>query len=80
MSTCLAQIPKSAGDIGTYMGMGMAVVSFAALIGPPIDGAFVASYHGYSQVEIFSGAVVLAGAIGINGMKSFTEKGVFGKV
>ncbi len=80
MTTCLSQIPKNPGDIGTYMGMGMAVASFAALTGPPIDGAFLTHFHSYDQVVIFSGIVVLAGGAGIIGVKSFTEKGLLGKV
>lgn len=80
MSTVLAQIPKHPGNIGTYMGMGMAVVSYAALIGPPIDGAFVSHFHSFDQVAIFSGIVVLVGGIGVLGVKSLTEKGIFGKI
>ncbi|KAM3084668.1 hypothetical protein ACMFMG_003129 [Clarireedia jacksonii] len=34
-TTCLASVPRDPRNIGTYMGMGMAVVAFSALIGPP---------------------------------------------
>lgn len=80
MSVVLTQIPKDPRDIGTYMGMGMAVISIAALIGPPIDGAFVSHYHGFSEVSIFSGIVVLVGGAGVILTKMTTEKGVWGKI
>lgn len=41
---CLAQVPKDPKDTGTYMGMGMLIVSFGALTGLPINGAFVTHY------------------------------------
>lgn len=80
MTTCLAQIPQDPRNIGTYMGMGMAVASIAALISPPIDGAIIKQYGGYDQVAIFSGAVVLAGAVVAIWVKHTTGKGIFGKV
>ncbi|KUJ18471.1 MFS general substrate transporter [Mollisia scopiformis] len=79
-STCLAQIPKDPRNIGTYMGMGMAVISVAALISPPIDGAIAKQYGGYNQVAIFSGVLVLAGAVATLWVKSTTERGILGKV
>jgi MFS family permease len=63
MSVTLAQVPKDPKEIGTYMGMGMATVSIAALIGPPIEGAFVSHYHGFNQVATFSGVFVIAGGV-----------------
>lgn len=80
MSVVLAQVPKDAREIGTYMGMGMATVSIAALVGPPIDGAFQTHYHSFHQVSTFSGVMVLAGGVSILLTKSTTEKGLFGKV
>lgn len=56
-----ASCPKDPKDIGTYMGMGMAVASIAALIGPPVNGALIDHYHGFDQVSIFSGVMCLAG-------------------
>lgn len=79
MTVVMAQIPLDPRNIGTYMGMGMGVVGVAALIGPPIDGAFVAKFHGFSQVEIFSGVVVLAGGLGIVACKINFEGGLRGK-
>jgi MFS family permease len=80
MTVVLSQVPKAPRDIGTYLGMGMGVVSIAALIGPPIDGVFVSHYHGFSELCFFSGAVVLAGGLMTIFMKSTTEKGIFGKI
>lgn len=80
MSVCIAQIPRSPTDIGTYLGMGMAVVSIPVLIGPPIDGVFVSQFGGYDQVAIFSGVVVLVGGIGVLAVKATTEKGIWAKI
>ncbi|KAF8860861.1 MFS general substrate transporter [Acephala macrosclerotiorum] len=80
MSTCLAQIPQDPRNIGTYMGMGMAVTSIAALISPPIDGAIIKQYGGYDQVAIFSAVVVLAGAVAAIWVKHTRGKGVFRKI
>jgi hypothetical protein len=59
------------------MGMAMACTSVAALIGPPIDGAFVKNFGGFDQVAIFSGIVVIAGSFGVLGVKTFLGKGLF---
>jgi MFS family permease len=79
MSVVLAQVPKDPKEIGTYMGMGMATVSMGALIGPPIDGAFLTHYKGFNQVATFSGVLVLAGGISVLLTKKTTEKGLLGK-
>lgn len=80
MSVVLAQVPKDPREIGTYMGMGMAAVSIAALVGPPIDGAFTTHYHGFHQVATFSGIMVLAGGALCFLTKLTTGKGLFSKV
>jgi MFS family permease len=80
MSVVLAQVPKDPREIGTYMGMGMATVSIAALVGPPIDGAFQTHYHSFHQVATFSGIMVLVGGITCFLTKHTTGKGIFGKV
>lgn len=61
MSAVLVAVPKLPQEIGTYMGMGMACVSIGALIGPPIDGAFVSRYHNFHEVSTFSGTLTIAG-------------------
>ena len=80
MTACFAQIPKDPRNIGTYMGMGMLVVSTGALIGPPVSGALVNTYHGFKQVSIFSGVFSLAGGFAALFVKQRNEKGLFGKV
>ena len=80
MSAALAQVPSNPRDIGTYMGMGMFCVSFAALVGPPINGALITHYHGFTQVTIFSGVMILVGASGILLVKHANGKGVLAKI
>ncbi|KKY26214.1 putative monocarboxylate permease-like protein [Diplodia seriata] len=60
-TVALAFCADSPKNIGTYMGMGMAVASVAMLIGPPVNGAFLARYGGFEEMAIFSGLVCLAG-------------------
>jgi MFS family permease len=79
MTVAFATVPDNPREIGTYMGMAMAVCSIAPLIGPPIDGAFVKKFGGFDQVAIFSGVVVLAGGVGILGVKTFLGKGLLAK-
>ncbi|GFG20113.1 MFS transporter, putative [Aspergillus udagawae] len=72
-----AAIANCAGhpqEIGTYIGMGMAVMSVATLIGPPINGALLNDYGGFLQVQIFSAAVMMFG-----GVLAFVAKMVGGK-
>jgi MFS family permease len=72
-----AAIANCAGhpqEIGTYIGMGMAVMSVATLIGPPINGALLNDYGGFLQVQIFSAAVMMFGAV-----LAFVAKMVSGK-
>ncbi|GFF40604.1 LOW QUALITY PROTEIN: riboflavin transporter MCH5 [Aspergillus udagawae] len=72
-----AAIANCAGhpqEIGTYIGMGMAVMSAATLIGPPINGALLNNYGDFLQVQIFSAAVMMFG-----GILAFVAKMVAGK-
>ncbi|RFU35388.1 hypothetical protein B7463_g931, partial [Scytalidium lignicola] len=80
MPVCLASIPKNPQNIGTYMGMGMFIVSFASLIGPPINGALVTHYKEYTQTSIFSGVMLLAGGFFILLLKHINSKGIFAKI
>jgi len=79
MTFSLASVPKNPQNIGTYMGMGMAVCSFGALIGPPVNGALVTRYHGFNQSMDMSGVFVVVGALGILVAKHFHEKGFLAK-
>lgn len=79
MSLNIARIPKNPGDIGTYMGQGMAVVSFGALIGPPVNGALVARYHTFGRSLTMSGVFVIAGGLFVLVVKLVSKKGIFSK-
>lgn len=79
MTFALASCPSSPQDIGTYLGMGMALCSFAVLIGPPINGAIVTRYHEFSQSFDMSGVFVIAGAFVILVAKQLSGKGMFAK-
>jgi MFS family permease len=67
-------------NIGTYMGMGMGLSAFAVLIGPPINGALISRYGGFSQVSIFSGVVSLVGGLVALSSKLVTSEGLLGRV
>jgi MFS family permease len=75
-----ASTPNDPGNIGTYMGMEMFIVSLAALIGLPFNGALISNYGGFYQVSIFSGVFVLADAFFRLLAKHVTGKGIFGKI
>jgi MFS family permease len=77
ISVNLAQIPKSPADIGTYMGQGMAVLAFGALIGPPTNGALVSRYHNFSHSFTMSGCLVVAGGLFVIISKVVAKKGIF---
>lgn len=79
MAVNLASIAKDPKDIGTYMGMGMCVVSFAALIGPPVNGALVNHPHGFEHLSIFSGVLVLTGSCIVLFAKHVAGKGMLAK-
>ena len=79
MSVCFAQVPKNPQDIGTYMGMSMFIVSFAALIGPSINGALVTHYNSFDQAADFSGVVILIGGFLVLLSKIWTDKGILSR-
>ncbi|KAF5534183.1 riboflavin transporter MCH5 [Fusarium mexicanum] len=71
---------KDPRNNGTYMGMGLAVSSLAALIGPPVNGVLVSKYGGFFQVSVFSGVMCLFGGCLATVAKMWTEKGIFGRI
>lgn len=75
-SICIAD-PR---DVGTYMGMGMALSAIGGLIGPPVNGAFLNKYGGFLQVSMFSGTVCLFGGLIVLVTKTRTSQGVLGRV
>lgn len=78
-STALTVCAKNPQDLGTYMGMGMAVASVSVLIGPPINGALIERYHGYTELSIFSGVVCLAGGFVAAISKTSMPGGILGR-
>ncbi|KXJ87990.1 major facilitator superfamily domain-containing protein [Microdochium bolleyi] len=79
-SAAFSVCPKNARDVGTYMGMGMAIAGIGALIGPPLNGAFVSNYGGFFEVSMFSGAMCTFGGFIALGAKATTPQGLFGRV
>ena len=79
MSVCFAQVPRNPQNIGTYMGMAMFLISFAALIGPPINGALVTHYGTFDEAATFSGVLILVGAFVVLLSKRWTDMGVLAK-
>ncbi|KAI1454794.1 MFS general substrate transporter [Annulohypoxylon moriforme] len=79
-SAAFTECPKDPRELGTYIGMGMGLSSFAALIGPPVSGVLLSKYGGYSQVSIFNGVMVLLGGGVVLVAKASTSKGVFGRI
>lgn len=80
-TTCIATVPRNPQDIGTYLGMGMFISSFATLAGPPLNGLLVSNYGTFDQAATMSGIIVLAGGfliIGVKAAMAWTEpdKGV----
>ncbi|KFY42847.1 hypothetical protein V495_04309 [Pseudogymnoascus sp. VKM F-4514 (FW-929)] len=80
MTVSLAHTPTDPRNIGTYMGMGMAVIAFAALAGPPINGALVSKYGGFTEASIFSGVMITVGASSVTLVKLASGKGLFAKI
>ncbi|KAE8361730.1 major facilitator superfamily domain-containing protein [Aspergillus caelatus] len=78
-SAAFTLCPKDPRDMGTYMGMGMALSSLATLIGPPVNGALVKHYGGYSEASIFSGVMCLAGGFFALATKAMTPQGILGR-
>ncbi|KAF2114255.1 major facilitator superfamily domain-containing protein [Lophiotrema nucula] len=67
-------------ELGTYMGMAMAIGSISALIGPPINGALLDRYSGFLPLSIFSGVFCLAGGAVAFVTKFTTVEGLWGRI
>ncbi|KAF4975107.1 hypothetical protein FZEAL_8055 [Fusarium zealandicum] len=80
VSAAFSLVTKDARDNGTYMGMGMAVSSLAALIGPPVNGVLVDKYGGFSQVSVLSGVMCLTGGFVALLTKATTREGIAGNI
>lgn len=79
-SAAFTTCPVDLRDIGTYIGMGMAIAGSGALVGPPLNGAIISTSGGYTAVCMFSGGMtVLGGLIGF-ASKATTKEGLWGRV
>ncbi|GAB1313394.1 hypothetical protein MFIFM68171_03604 [Madurella fahalii] len=79
VSAAISTCTDDPRELGTYMGMGMAIGSIASLIGPPVNGVLVATYGGFLQASIFSGVMCFAGGVTVLGTKAITPQGLFGR-
>jgi predicted MFS family arabinose efflux permease len=80
MSPCIAHLSPTPSHIGTYLGMGMAVISLAGLTGTPITGALIDHYKSYTQAAIFRGVSTLVGAALVLVTKLMLEKSLFVRI
>ncbi len=67
-------------NLGTYIGMGMAIASTANLVGPPVNGVLLETYQGFFQVSVFGGIFSLVGGAIAILTKAATPQGIFGRV
>lgn len=79
MSAAISTCTEDAREMGTYMGMALALGSVASLVGPPVNGALLEKYGGFLQPCIFSGIMCLAGGATALGAKATTPQGLLGK-
>lgn len=79
-AAALSKVPRDPRDLGTYTGMGMAVGSLAALLGPPVNGVLIDKYGGFLQVSIFSGVMCLVGGVVALMAKAASPQGIMARV
>ncbi|KAL4866955.1 hypothetical protein BDV12DRAFT_198681 [Aspergillus spectabilis] len=79
-SAAITLCPRSPQEFGTYLGMGIALVGGAALIGPPVSGALIDRYGGFLELSLFSGVMCIGGGFIALLTKIVTEEGLFGRV
>ena len=80
VSAAFSVCPEDVRDVGTYMGMGMAVSALGGLSVPPVSGAFVERYGGFFEVAMFSGAMCFFGGCVALLTKLTTPQGIWGRV
>ena len=71
----IARTAPKPNEIGSYMGMGLGVLSFSGLTGTPITGAMVNAYGSYHPAMVFAGLSSLVGALVIFGARLRLAKG-----
>ncbi|KAF2458730.1 major facilitator superfamily domain-containing protein [Lineolata rhizophorae] len=75
-AVALVSCSEDPKNMGTYMGMGMGIASISALVGPPVNGAFLDHYGNFDAMAWFSGALCLAGGAAVIVAKSVSPQGV----
>lgn len=70
MISTLAACAPHPNQMGTYIGMASGLFGVAGLTGTPINGAFLAHYHGYNEAIYFSGATMILGCILLFGARA----------
>jgi MFS family permease len=78
-ATVALTICAEPANLGTYMGVGMAVASGSALLGPPVSGAMIDQFGGYYEVSYFAGAMTIFGAFLAIAVKYLSPAGILGK-
>jgi predicted MFS family arabinose efflux permease len=63
MMSTIAHCAPHPTQIGAYVGQATFILGFAGLAGTPITGALIDNHDGYTQGIIFSGSVMMAGAV-----------------
>lgn len=79
-TVALSMCPDDLQDMGTWMGQAMALASLSALLGPPVTGAMLERFGGFTQVSVFGGVFTLVGAALAVVAKTRTKEGVLGRV
>lgn len=63
MSVAFTGSARDPKDYGTYIGMGLTTASIGVLLGPPISGALYSNYHGFEQVSVLTGSLILSAGV-----------------
>lgn len=63
----IAMTANKPNEIGSYLGMGLGVLSVSGLTGTPITGAMISNYGSYDPAIIFAGVSSILGAVVVAG-------------
>lgn len=70
----IAMTAMNPNEIGSYLGMGLGVLSISGLTGTPITGALINSYGSYDPAIIFAGVCSIVGAVIVAGGRAYSVK------
>lgn len=71
----IAMTASKPNEIGSYLGMGLGVLSISGLTGTPITGAMINSHGSYQPAIIFAGVSSIVGAVVVFGARLYLVKG-----